>query len=118
MRRVSIFQELLRQMSVQFTLSDVVKCVFYWNNQWASGFMLAMANGEYWYLTSVGTARTEVTPAGVFKLFKYPPPIPAITELPLMPLRETIKLETDPRDINDYIKEMGGAESLFLDHKE
>lgn len=110
MRRTAVFQEVLRQMSIHFTASDIVTCVFVWAAGYATyGFMLHHANGEYWYVTNFQNNT-------VFELFKFPPPIPAVTEIRPWP-SERFQIEWSPRDINDYIKEMGGTDTLFLQEK-
>jgi hypothetical protein len=121
MRRTAAFQEMLRQLAIHLTLADIVQCVFVWRNARHVGFMLHMANGENWYVTNLKSVApqdfNEVTPVGVFEVFKYPAPIPALNEIRPWP-GDTITVEWQPRDVNDYIKEMGGADTLFLTPKE
>lgn len=106
--RVRIFATMLQQMAIHFTVSQVQRCVFVWENATHIGFMLLMENGEYWYVTNLGLLG--------FELFKYPPPIPALSDLAqnkLMPA-ETVAVQTMPVDINSYITEVGGGGSTFL----
>jgi hypothetical protein len=111
---------MIRQMSIHFSVADIVRCLFFWNNGTNyCGFMLHMANGESWYVTNLRSLKhqfNEVTPAGQFELFKFPPPVPAINEIQPWPT-VAVRVEWNPRDVNDYIKEMGGADTLFLQEK-
>lgn len=109
--RLKRFIEMLRQMSVHFTVSQVTQCVFCWENGTHTGFMLFTENGEYWYLTTIHDPLGQA-----FELFKYPPPIPAFSDLVntgVFPV-ETVRVEMKPKDINHYIIETGGAPSAFL----
>lgn len=109
MTRVKAFQEMLRQMSKHFTVSDIQSVIYVWENASERGFMLHMANGEYWYLTNVLNI-------GYFALYKYPPPIPAISDLQLpgMWTEQTFALQTKPDDLNYFLKKNGKAASLFM----
>jgi hypothetical protein len=111
MTRVKRFEEMLRQMAKHFIVSDVVSVLFVWENFQAIGFMLYMANGEYWYVTDVKVANH-------FELFKYPPPIPALSDLQPMWTTETFVMHTKPVDLNFFLARSGKADSLFMTLKE
>jgi hypothetical protein len=110
------FQEMLRQMAIHFTVGEIQHVVFHWMNGHGVGFMMLMDNGEYWYATNlVVVDGVEQWPAdlGTFSLYKYPPPIPAISDL--KPLTQhTLQLNMHPEEINQYVKNNGGGHPLFL----
>lgn len=106
MTRVKAFQEMLRQMSNQFIVSDIVSVIFVIENTHECAFMLYMSNGEYWFVTNNPDLR-------VFVLYKYPAPIPAISDLPGLPI-DTVQVSTKPADLNYFLAKNGKATSLFM----
>jgi hypothetical protein len=109
MTRVEKFVDMLAQMAVHFNVTQVVTCVLTWANDTHVGFLLLMQNGEYWYVTDMPLQQQ----VGQYTLFKFPPPIPAFSQLEPMPMA-SLAVEFKPRDINAYIMEMGGSETLFM----
>lgn len=98
------FKEMLRQMALHFTVSDVQFVVFTCTNSRGTAFMLLMDNGEYWFVTSM--------PRGIYALFKYPPPVPHFATLPGM--NNTVAgIEFKPAALMEVITEMGGGASHF-----
>ena len=100
------FVEMLRQMAIHFNVGQIQKVIYYWYNSNEIGFMLVMDNGEYWYVTSAGS-KTHT-----FQLFKYPPPLPAISDVLIS--SDSIVVHTSADELNDYVSQNGGGDSLFL----
>jgi hypothetical protein len=110
--RLTAFKEMLRQMSIHLKLSEVVKVILVIYNVPHYGFLLYMENGEYWWVIN---KVYENDPNYV--LFKYPPPIPAITELRPLPV-DTAQMAWYPPDLNDFLRDSGSSgDTLFLAQK-
>jgi hypothetical protein len=105
------FITMLQQMAVYFSVGQIQSVVYYWSTGLVSGFMLVMDNGEYWYCTNINFPPK-------YELFKYPPPLPASSDLRaagvLMPGTVIVVASTDDV-LNEYVRRNGGGESHYLD---
>lgn len=106
MTRVKAFQEMLRQMSNQFTVPDIVSVIFVMENADERAFMLNMSNGEYWFVSNYLNSER-------YRLYKYPAPIPAISDLPGLPT-QMVQIVTKPTDLAYFLSKNGKATSLFM----
>lgn len=111
---VKMFEEMLRQMSVHFTVSQVVHVVIFVHSSKGVGFLLAMENGEYWWVTNISPTNSD----GVFVLYKYQAPVPTVEQLIGAPLVDAANWGINPVVLNDYLEAVGGSETLFLPKKD
>lgn len=117
--RLQAFIEMLRQMSSQFTISQIVKVVFVLED--AAGitfqFMLHMQNGEYWAVSNVHSSPfSGVLQFGTFQLMKFLPPIPTFSQLPDM--KTAVNLIENPTDLNIYLRQNNSSETMYLPDKD
>lgn len=106
---IQVFEEMLRQMSVHFTVNQIVKVLYTGGHLIIPRvFMLYMENGEYWFVQDIENEKTVL-----FGLHKYPPPIPSVSELPWV-RGKVPAIVWNPEDLNDYVKANGGGESLSM----
>jgi hypothetical protein len=108
--RLKVFIEMLRQMAIYFTVSEVVSVIFVAGNPRANSFLLYMQNGEYWYITNMRTR-------GLYELFKFPPPIPSFDQLKVFSLK-TMDVGWYPADLAAFLKHNGGSETLYMPIKD
>jgi len=115
--RLKAFIEMLRQMAGQFTISEIVSVIFVVETELDSHFLLHMQNGEYWMVTNAGSSRfSSALQFGTFELFKFLPPIPALSQFPYYATWGS--LVPDPLDLNTYLKENNCSETLYLPDKD
>lgn len=107
-KEIELFEEMLRQMSPHFTISEIVSVLFVARSAFDLAYLLHMQNGEYWFVSRAPWKR--------FELFKFPPPIPAMDQFP-WPSKNAIQLRWKPDDLNEYLKTNGCSETMYLpDH--
>lgn len=105
------FVDMLHALSVYFTVSQITAVIACMSNDRGTLYVLAMQNGEYWVV------RRQPVIAATWELFKYPPPIPSIPQLLTLLAGGVTYVDWYPANLNNYVKDNGGGESLYLpDH--
>lgn len=111
MTNIERFVSMLQQMAIFFTVGQITAVIANISNANIGLYVFAMDNGEYWIV------RQHFVGSSV-ELFKYPPPVPSIPQIfELLGSPDTLNFDWYPEDLNTYVKENGGGETLYLpDH--